>query len=250
MSFSKVQYTVPVASSAPSRSKQGYVYTTEDISTYGMDQEKKIEGYAGLGMEKPMVVSNEPISVEESPTVVANEAISIQGMVVVPAATDYTESKKSLNEISTERGEMASVPEIDICGFMSSLPDLDLGLPEGDSILPTIEDIVAKINGITLSVLTVATDAVNDIVGKVQDTVEDIGQGVGSGIPKVTCGKKPPVTEEPVGMDEIGAALAPPPVEQPVTVEPPPYGTDPVIVIESPEVTVQSLDDQIDLGEF
>jgi hypothetical protein len=59
------------------------------------------------------------------------------------------------------------------------------------------------------------------------------------------------VAASAAGEPALGAALARAPEPTPTpTPEPVPYGTDPNIVIESPDVTVRSLDDTIDSGEF
>ena len=180
------------------------------------------------------------------------EEQSIVGMVSVPVATDFTESKQSLNELTTQRGDLAAVPDIDLCGFMSSLPD-DSGITiDTSQVESDLNKIFASIQGITLPAVTFISDTIDGVVGTIDTAVGDLGAAVQSQIPKLSCGKKPITTETVDEVVQLGSALVPPSEadQAPAAVEPPPYGTQPTIVIDSPEVTVDALDDQIDLGEF
>jgi hypothetical protein len=184
-------------------------------------------------------------------TVPPSEERSIVGMVSVPVATDFTESKQSLNELTTQRGDLATVPDIDLCGFMSNLPESDISLPSLPDLQSTLDEVMASVQGITLPVLQVASDAIYGIVGTVDSAVGDLGAALQSSIPTLSCGKKAVDVEDVEGAVSLGQALVPesqPPSE--AVVETPAYGTQPIIVIDSPEVTVDALDDQIDLGEF
>jgi hypothetical protein len=239
MSFSRPNMSIPIASATPSRSTQGSVYSSEDIETYQFDQQNQLKTYAAL-------------DAAQKSSVKTSEAVSIRGMVNVPVATDFNESKKSINELTTERGDMSQVPDIDICGFLGKVPSLDLDIPNASiGGLPSLNDIMAGINGITLPTLQIASEAIVGVVGKINDTIADIGTAIQSNIPTISCGK-PEVIPTPQSQPQLGSALSQP-AEEPVDAfiaEPVPYGTNPNIVIESPDVTVKSLDDEIDLGEF
>lgn len=239
MSFARPNMSIPIASSTPSRSAQGSVYSSEDIETYQFDQQNQLKTYAALDAAQKSLVKT-------------SEAVSIRGMVNVPVATDFNESKKSINELTTERGDISQVPDIDICGFLSKVPSLDLDItnirPGG---LPSLNDIVAQISGITLPTLQIASEAIVGVVGKINNTAVDIASAIQSSVPTISCGKREP-TPTPQTQPELGSALSQP-VDEPIDAfiaEPVPYGTSPNIVIESPDVTVQSLDDEIDFGEF
>ena len=147
---------------------------------------------------------------------------------------------------------MSQVPDIDICGFLGKVPSLDLDIPNASiGGLPSLNDIMAGINGITLPTLQIASEAIVGVVGKINDTIADIGTAIQSNIPTISCGK-PEAIPTPQSQPQLGSALSQP-AEEPVDAfiaEPVPYGTNPNIVIESPDVTVKSLDDEIDLGEF
>jgi hypothetical protein len=239
MSFSRLNMSIPIASATPSRSTQGSVYSSEDIETYQFDQQNQLKTYAAL-------------DAAQKSSVKTSEAVSIRGMVNVPVATDFNESKKSINELTTERGDMSQVPDIDICGFLGKVPSLDLDIPNASiGGLPSLNDIMAGINGITLPTLQIASEAIVGVVGKINDTIADIGTAIQSNIPTISCGK-PEAIPTPQSQPQLGSALSQP-AEEPVDAfiaEPVPYGTNPNIVIESPDVTVKSLDDEIDLGEF
>lgn len=239
MSFARPNLSIPIASSIPSTSTQGSVYSADEIETYQFDQENKLKVYAAL-------------DAAQKSSVKTSEAVSIRGMVNVPVATDFGESKKSINELSTERGDLSQVPNIDICGFLGGVEPFEFDLPNIEiGGLPSLNDIMAGINGITLPALQIASDAIVGIVGKINDTISDIGAAIQGSIPTISCGK-PQGTVDIPSIPQMGDALVPS-VEELVDsfiAEPVPYGTNPNIVIESPDVTVKSLDDDIDMGEF
>ncbi len=239
MSFARPNMSIPIASGTPSRSTQGSVYSSDDIETYQFDQQNKLKVYAALDAAQKSLVKT-------------SEAVSIRGMVNVPVATDFNESKKSINELTTQRGDISKVPSIDICGFLSKVTSLNLDIPNANiGGLPSLNDIMAGINGITLPTLQVSSESIVGIVGKINDTIMDIGAAIQSSIPTITCGK-PEAVPTPQSQPQLGSALSQPAEEliDAFIVEPIPYGTSPNIVIESPDVTVQSLDDEIDSGEF
>lgn len=240
MSFSRPNLSVPIASAAPSSSTQGSIYSVAEIETYTFDQESQIKSYTALSAAQKAMAQT-------------GEAVSIKGMVSVPCATNFSEAKKSLNELAATKGELAKIPNIDICAFLGDLPSLDIDLPNLKLPgLPSLNDIMAAINGITLPSLQIASDLITGIVGQIGDAINDIGKAIQINIPTISCGKVP-VTPQLPSLPQLGSALAPPSVSQAIdtfTAEPVPYGTSPQITIESPDVTVKSLDDEIDSGEF
>ena len=239
MSFARPNMSIPIASGTPSKSTQGSVYSTDEIETYQFDQQNQLKTYAAL-------------DAAQKSSVKTSEAVSIRGMVNVPVATDFKESKKSINELTTERGDISQVPDIDICGFLGKIPSLDLDITNSNiGGLPSLNDIMAGINGITLPTLQIASEAIVGVVGKINDTISDIGAAIQGNIPTISCGK-PEAVPTPPSEPKMGEALSPP-TEEPIDAfiaEPVPYGTNPNIVIDSPDVTVKSLDDEIDSGEF
>jgi hypothetical protein len=190
---------------------------------------------------------------QEQSTTTEGESTSIKGMVNIPAASNFSESKKSLNELASQKGDLASVPNIDICGFLGDLPSIDLDIPNirlGG--LPSLNDIMGAISGITLPALQISSELITGVVGKIGDAIEDIGKAIQGNIPTISCGKPKPLPELPAP-PSLGQALTPPSTIDQVDAfiaEPVPYGTSPSITIESPDVTVKSLDDEIDAGEF
>jgi len=196
---------------------------------------------------------------------ITDESVSIKGAVSVPAATNFSESKTSINEIATEKGDIAKVKEIDICPFLSDISSIDLGNPADFSIgdLPSLNDIMGAINGVTLPVLQVASDAITGIVGKVSDAIGDLGKGLQDSLPKVTCGKSKEAIEQEraeAAQKRLSKAADRWAMSQGLDLEeevipekvvsPPDYGAQPNIVIDSPDVTVKSLSDELDSGEF
>ena len=238
MSFARPNYSIPITSQTPSKSSQGSVYTTEDIETYTFDEENRLKSYAALGAAQKAATKT-------------SEAVSIKGMVSVPVATNFKDSKNSMNELSGQKGDSAKVKDINLCGFLSDVPSLDLDItnfkPGG---LPSLNEVMAGINGITLPTLQIASDAVTQIVGKVGDTLNKLGSDIQSQIPTISC--KPNAKPEPEKLPELGSDIR----KQPdfeidaFMIEPVPYGTSPNIVVDSPDVTVQSLNDTLDAGEF
>lgn len=227
---------IPVSNTPQSAATQGAV-------TIPSGTEGNTENYMKLGAEAKV-------------SAVTSEDVSIKGMVNPPVATDFTESKQSLNELTTQRGDFSKVPDIDICGFMSKLPEIDIDLGEGGEGIPSLNDIMLAINGVTLPALQAVSEGITDIVGRIGDAIGDLGAAIQGSVPTITCGKRPVVdplqaAASAAGTPALGAALAAAPTPTPTPEpEPVPYGTDPNIVIESPDVTVRSLDDTIDSGEF
>lgn len=235
----KSRRSVQVVDQAPSKSTQGAVYSTADIETYQNDEANAIKSYAALGAAQKSSAQT-------------SEAVSMIGMVSIPVATNFNESKKSINELMSQKGDLAQVPNIDICGFLGDLPSLDIDIPNLKlGGLPSLNDIMAGINGITLPSLQIASEAITGIVGKISDAISDIGAAIQGSIPTISCGKPPALPSLP-SVPKLGDALTKPAEAAIETfmVEPVPYGTNPNITIESPDVTVKSLDDEIDSGEF
>jgi hypothetical protein len=231
--------SVPISSDTPSKDAQGSVYSAGDIEAYQSSQSSQIQSYSSLGAE-------------QKATATSSEAVSIKGMVNVPVATNFSESKQSINEVAAQRGDLATVPNIDICGFLGDTSSFDFDLPNLKlGGLPSLNDIMAGINGITLPSLQIASDAIVGIVGKIGDAINDIGAAIQGSIPTISCGKPSTLPSLP-SPPQMGDALKAPtvPVVSETVVEPVAYGTNPNITIESPDVTVQSLNDEIDSGEF
>lgn len=264
MSFSRPNMSIPIASGTLSRGKQGSVYSSGDIETYQFDQEnrwltsfpRKLKTYAALDAEEKSSVTETSDAIRLSP---AAEAVSIRGMVNIPVATDFNESKSSIYELICRRGDIAMVPEIDCCGFLSRVPYLNLDMsmysPNTNiGKLPSLNEIVAGINGITLPTLEIESEAVTGIVGKISfldRIVSIIGAAIQGNIPTIYCGKPEtvPISQPPSQLGSALSRLREQAIEAAIA-EIVPYGTNPNIVIESPDVTVKSLDDEIDSGEF
>jgi hypothetical protein len=179
------------------------------------------------------------------------EDVSIRGAVPVPAASDFSESKKSLNEIVAQKGELAQVPNIDLCGFLPKVPNIDLpnlALPG----LPSLGDIMAGINGITLGGVSLISGALEGVLGKLGDLNTGIGSAVQANIPNISCGA--PIAQTiPQAVPPIGAALQPPSVPVVPSAAAVPsvdYGVTPEITVETTSLTVNSIDDELDAGEF
>lgn len=241
MSFQVPANKIPLSSISPSSLNRRLVVVSENT-------EPRTENYMKLG-------------VAGKATAVTSEDVSVKGMVNPPVATNFVESKTSLNELSAIKGDFSKVLDIDLCGFLSRLPEIDqrilaqidIDLGKKEEVTPTINDIMVAVNGVTLPALQVDSGDITDIVGKIDLSFTDIGAVIQGNIFKITCGKRAfvDISLTGSGAPVLGAAFSvSPTVVDSVIPEPVPYGTDPNIIIESPDVTVRSLDDTIDSGEF
>lgn len=237
--------------------KKIWVYPKSSI-----DREGNFYGYdtiqSASNLEKSSTESYAASSAAQKTTTAQSEAVSIRGMVNVPVASNFQESKQSINELAAQKGDFSKINDIDICAWMGDIPKIDLDITNfklGD--LPSINDILAGINGITLPALQLASDAITGVIGKISDTVSQIASDIQSQIPTISCGKPKPA-ELPEPDSTLGDTISSnqeefridPFTDDITSRQPPPYGVDPNIVIESPDVTVQSLNDTIDAGEF
>ena len=59
----------------------------------------------------------------------SSETTSIQGAINVPAASSFTESQSSVNELMAQNSSFAKVPNIDLCGFLGGIEPTNFDLP-------------------------------------------------------------------------------------------------------------------------
>lgn len=234
------QNDVAKMGSASTRKSQGAserLYTMDSIEGY--QSSSNLSSYATLSAQQKASSPN-------------SEDVSIKGATPVPVATDFTESKSSVNEISATKSPLASVPDIDVCSFLSKIPPINIDLNPDLGGGNTLADILGEINGITLKGMEIVSDAIVGVVGGAGKIIGDVASAIDEAIPDITCGTPPPTVTVDLPIP-TGAALAPP--AAPVTSAAPAvpavsYGTTPQIVVESPDVTVKSIDDELDGGEF
>ena len=249
MSFKKPNYSVPVATTK-GNTTSGNFYSVDETQAYFADENEKLKSYTTL-------------AADQKPTVASSEAVSIRGMVSTPVATNFEDSKKSMNELAGKKGDLAKLNEkenIDICPFLSGIPDLNIPpasfKPFG---LPSADEIMSAINGVTLLALKFPSDILTGVFGAAGDFVSDLAADLQGSIPTITCGKpsKTPAEEREELLQEQAEKIAmgsgfdtAEAQEVDLSVPDPTYGTKPNIVIDSPDVTVQSLSDELDAGEF
>lgn len=180
------------------------------------------------------------------------EDVSIKGAVPVPVATDFNESKKSVNEIVAQRGDLASVPNIDLCAFLPNVPNIDIPSLGAGKDSPSLGDIMATVNGITLKGVELASGALEATLGVLNDLSNAIGSAIQENVPNISCGA--PIAQTiPQQVPAIGSALQPPSVPGVPTQAAVPsvdYGVEPQITVETTSLTVKSIDDELDAGEF
>lgn len=180
------------------------------------------------------------------------EDVSIKGAVPVPVATDFTESKKSINEIVAQKGELASVPNIDLCAFLPKIPNIDIPSLGGGGGGPDLGDIMASINGVTLGGVKLISGVLEGALGTLGDITNQISAAIQANVPNISCGA--PIAQTiPQQVPAIGSALQPPSVPGAPTTPAVPsvdYGVEPQITVETTSLTVKSIDDELDAGEF
>lgn len=236
-------------------------YTQNDVAKLGNASTRKsagaserlytmdsIEGY----QSSSNLSSYATLSAQQKASAPNGEDVSIKGAIPVPVATDFTESKGSVNEVAATKSPLASVPDIDVCSFLSKIPPINIDLNPDLGGGNTLADILGEINGITLKGMEIVSDAIVGVVGGLGKAIGDVGAAIDAAIPDITCGTPPPTVTVDLPVP-TGAALTPP--TAPVTPAAPAvpavsYGTTPQIVVESPDVTVKSIDDELDAGEF
>jgi hypothetical protein len=231
--------TPPNSSTATNAKKStgsGKMYSVESIEGY--QSASSLNSYAAL-------------SAQQKATASTSEDVSIKGAIAVPVATDFSESKKSLNEVAATKGQLASVPDIDVCSFLSKIPPIKIDLNPDLGGGNELSDLIGEINGITLKGMQVVSDAIVGVVGGIGAAIGDTAKAIDDAIPDIKCGSPPPEITVDLPIPTASALTQPPVPAAPTQVVPDvEYGTDPQITIESPDVTVKSIDDVLDAGEF
>lgn len=177
------------------------------------------------------------------------ELTGIKGAISVPAASSYEDAKTSLNEIASANGDLAAVAQkqnIEICGFLSDLPSIDIDLSAPQLGIPALQDLVKDINGLALPPLEFASDAIVGVIAGASKAVGDLASAIQNAIPSISCGGSPPALPTP-SLNNIGSALVPSTISAPVTTVTQ-IGVAPTITVTSPNTTVESLNDVIDAG--
>jgi hypothetical protein len=220
---------------------QSSAYTAEDIEQYKATTESQLKDYTTLSAEQKVAAVNP-------------EFVGIKGAIPVPVSSSYSDSKSSLNEIVAQQGELAAAAaagNIELCGFLSNLPSIDIDMAAPQLGIPGLQDIMKEINGIATPALEFGSDAIVGIVGGASKAIGDLASALQSNVPTVTCGgvSLPLPTPTPLG---LATALIPGGpligVVAPILLDK--VGITPPINISSPDVTVQSLNDVLEAGEF
>lgn len=238
----KVPTKTPVVGSGTppvSKSTKGSIYEKTDIGAYQKKVEDTVKKYSSLGAK-------------QKTSAVAPEFVGVKGAVSIPAAASYGDAKTSLGEVAAKAGDLASAAKgqnIELCGFLSDLPsiDFDMSLPQAG--IPALQDLMKEINGISMPVLEFGAEAITNVIGGATKAIGDLASAIQSSVPNITCGATPPLL--PVTPPDFASALIPgsPPGTAPIpTVLP--VGITPPISVTSPDVTVQSLNDVLEAGEF
>lgn len=228
------------SSNPTNKSAKGTIYSQSDIDSYRANTEASIKNYATL-------------SAQQKTTATAPEFVGIRGAVSVPAASSYGDAKTSINEIAANAGDLASAANagnVELCGFLSSLPSIDIDMSAPQLGIPVLQDIMKAVNGISMPALEFGSDAIVGIIGGASKAIGDLSSALQSSVPTVTCGGVPaipPVSPAPLASalipgGPVVAALAPVAIKQ--------IGVSPSINVTSPDVTVQSLNDVLEAGEF
>lgn len=227
-------------SNPTNKNESGSVYSTSDIGAYRKNTENSLKEYASMGAQ-------------QKTTAPTSEYIGIKGAVSVPGAASYTDAKLGVSEIAAKSGDLAAAASnqnIELCGFLSNIPSIDIDLSAHQLGIPELQDIVKAINGVTLPVMEFGSDAIVNAVGGVTKAAGELASAIQASIPQITCGAKPisPVAlatgfgSALVPGGPLVAAVAPTMLDQ--------VGITPPINISSPDVTVQSLNDVLEAGEF
>ena len=228
----------PSQSAQPTQSS---TYSTSDIQNYKASTESQLKNYTTLSAEQKVAAVNP-------------EFVGIKGAIAVPVSSSYTDAKASLTEIVAQQGDLASAAaagNIELCGFLSDLPSIDIDMSAPQLGIPGLQDIMKEINGIATPALEFGSDAIVGIVGGASKAIGDLASALQSNVPTITCGGKalPLPTPTPAGLatalvpgGPLVAVLAPVVLDK--------VGITPPINISSPDVTVQSLNDVLEAGEF
>lgn len=228
------------SSNPTSKSAKGAVYSQSDIDSYRASTEASIKNYSTL-------------SAQQKTTATAPEFVGIKGAVSVPAASSYDDAKTSINELAANAGDLASAANagnIEICGFLSGLPSIDIDMSAPQLGIPALQDIMKAVNGISMPALEFGSDAIVGIIGGASKAIGDLASALQSNVPTITCGGVPAIP--PVSPATLASALIPggPIVTTLAPIALKQIGVTPPINVTSPDVTVQSLNDVLEAGEF
>lgn len=233
----------------------------DNLTPEEIEEDKKFESemYGKCGWDRMCQMKTKAEREQAREASASSETISIEGAIDVPAASSFSESQITVNELMAQNSSFAKVPNIDLCGFLGGieptnfdLPNIRLGSVDGVGGLPSMNDIMGGINGVTLPALQGVSTALTDLLGQASQGIGDMAKAIQGSIPTISCGAPTISTIPELPSTGMGDALKSTvsSVGIPEVASPLPYGTTPNIIIESPDVTVQSLDDEIDSGEF
>ena len=244
MCFTPIKRTPLIAplsdstSNPTNKDSKGSTYTVSDIKEYREQTKNTMKSYTSL-------------SLEQKTTAATPEFVGIKGAVTIPAATSYTDAQSSLTEVVSLRGDISSAAQsqnIELCGFLNDLPalDWDMSAPQGG--IPSLQDLMKAVNGISMPVMDFGADAIVSAIGGATKAVTDLASAIQTSVPTVSCGKLPiptPTTGQLATALIPGAPLLT--VAAPVADQ---VGITPPINITSPDVTVEALNDVLEAGEF
>lgn len=228
------------SSNPTSKSAKGAVYSQSDIDSYRASTETSIKNYSTL-------------SAQQKTTATAPEFVGIKGAISVPAASSYDDAKTSINELAANAGDLASAANagnIELCGFLSNLPSIDIDMSAPQLGIPALQDIMKAVNGISMPALEFGSDAIVGIIGGASKALGDLSSALQSNVPTITCGSVPLVP--PVSPATLASALIPggPIITALAPIALKQIGITPPINVTSPDVTVQALNDVLEAGEF
>lgn len=216
------------------------LYDLSDVAAYETSTDRAIRNYASLGAQQKA----------SAPT---PEFVGVRGAVSVPVASGYGDAKTSLNEIAAKAGDLAGAAKsnnIELCGFLSDLPSIDLDLSAPQLGIPALQDIMKAVNGFAMPILEFGGGAIEGVFGGASKILGDLGSAIQGSIPTITCGSLPAIP--PISPTTFASALIPggPILTTLAPIAVSQIGITPPINITSPDVTVQSLNDVLEAGEF
>jgi hypothetical protein len=188
------------------------------------------------------------------------EASGLQGAIRVPAASSYADAKTDFNSLVSDYGDLSQVSKrnnIELCGFLNDLPKIDIDLSSPLSGIEGYDEFIAKVNGVGKKFLGVLTGTENlfgsgptpfDRFQEGLQQISNLASAIQQNIPTISCGGTQPL--EAVSASPIGSALFPNVMSPPPIPSFQQIGVTPSINISSPDVTVQSLNDVLEAGEF
>lgn len=231
---------VDSSSNAVNKNANGIIYGSEDIKQYEALSDGLLLDYSSLG-------ANQKISAP------ASESVGIRGAVSIPVAASYGDAKVGITELMANSGDLAAAAgagNIELCGFLSNLPSLNIDMSAPQLGIPALQDIMNGINGLSLPVLEFASEAIVGALGGAAKAAGDLASALQSNIPTITCGAALPIP--PISPATLASALIPgaPIVTALAPIAIKQIGITPPINVSSPDVTVQSLSDVLEAGEF